>query len=159
MREERNELFFQLPPQPHTCTTIRFLCASEAARSCETFYFFFRQKDRAQKLFQLLFSWLLFFCRALTWLPISNGGIQFLSLQTEFPTPRSCFFTCILRKKLHTTFLLLKKHATTTPTHFMQKTSLGKENRKKLPQGRKIGENFPREGKQIFLTQGSFLSQ
>ena len=37
------------------------------------------------------------------------------------------------QEKLHTTFLLLKKHATTTPTHFMQKTSLGKENRKKLP--------------------------
>ena len=51
-------------------------------------------------------------------------------------------FLYILRKKLHTTFLLLKKHATTTPTHFMQKTSLGKKNRGKLPQGRKTDFSY-----------------
>ena len=49
-------------------------------------------------------------------------------------------FLYVLRKKLHTTFLLVKTHTTLTPALFKQntlknvrtKTSLGKENRKKF---------------------------
>ena len=53
-------------------------------------------------------------------------------------------FLNALRKKLHTTFLLLKTHATPTPAHF-------KQNMPQKCQERKIGKNFPREERSIFL--------
>ena len=53
-------------------------------------------------------------------------------------------FLNALRKKLHTTFLLLKTHATPTPAHFKQNMPQKCQERKIFPYGRKI--HFPSLG-------------
>ena len=59
-------------------------------------------------------------------------------------------FLYALRKKHHTTFLLLKTHATPIPAHFKQNTPK-KCQEKNFPRERKKENNFPREEKSIFL--------
>ena len=69
---------------------------------------------------------------------------HFLSLLTEFPMPRSYFFT-----RSGKNFTPLKSHATPTPTHFKRNTPIKCQEKTSL--GKEIRKNFSREGKCISL--------